>query len=140
MAKPRRTKGVSSRLAALDKLRREKRPKSIIEQHCIARLIRDLEGEGQSGLIWNEEEAQRNIAFIQHMRHWKGRAAGRRFQPEPFDGVPVQSHHAQADRLPWLDLDGLLEDGAVVGPAPVTAKDAGAGIQRQQHYRHHAAR
>lgn len=93
----RRTKGVTARLKSLNSLLKDKRPRSEVELACINRLIGDFENEGQNGLIWNEEEAERNVRFIQHMRHWKGHTAGRRFQPEPW-----QEHCIIAPLFGWF--------------------------------------
>ena len=87
---PRRSKGVSERLKALNRMLRDKsRPRSELETNCIQRLIGDLENEGQNGLYWNEDEAQRNLAFAGVIRHWKGDLAGRRFQPEPWQSEGI---------------------------------------------------
>jgi len=80
----RRTKGVAPRLKALERLRNSKRPKSKLEMLCIHRQIHDLENEGKNGLHWDEDEAQRCVAFFKLLYHWKGDMAGTRFDPEPF--------------------------------------------------------
>lgn len=94
----RRSKGVADRLKALRKLLRDKsRDRSQVETNCIHRLIRDFENEGASGLVWNEEEAQRTMRFTRLFRHWQaGQHAGKRFEAEPW-----QEHLVFAPLFGW---------------------------------------
>lgn len=94
--KKKRTKGVDARLKALTKLMASERPRSVLETACIQRLIRDFEGEGQNGLVWNEDEAQRNVEFCKLLKHWKGEWGGQPFVPEPW-----QEHLKIAPLFGW---------------------------------------
>lgn len=98
--KVKRNKGVAARLKALDRLSKSKRPRSALETACIQRQIRDLEGEGRNGLVWNEGEAARNIEFCKLLSHWKGEWDGRRFEPEPW-----QEHLLIAPLFGWMRED-----------------------------------
>lgn len=92
--------GVVDRLDALRRLEAAERPKSALELACIRRLIRDFEGLGSNGLVWNEEEAKRNVDFCRLLRHWKGewgRLGGQKFEPEPW-----QEHLIIAPLFGWF--------------------------------------
>ena len=60
------------------------RPKSEIELACIRRQIGDLRTGHERGLVWDEDEAQRNIKFFSLLRHWKGEFARKPMTPEPW--------------------------------------------------------
>ena len=91
-----RKPGVEARLITLRGLLESERPRSELEALCIQRQIRDFEGEGQNGLVWDEAEAARNVAFFKLLRHWKGQWAGRPFEPEPW-----QEHLTIAPLFGW---------------------------------------
>lgn len=90
------TKGVSTRLQALDRLLKSERPRSAIETLCIQRQITDLQRIGQNGLKWNEDEAQRAVNLCGLLKHWKGEWAGRPFELEPW-----QEHLIIAPLFGW---------------------------------------
>lgn len=74
---------IDRRLLALDEILTSERPKSALEVACIQRQIDDLKNDGNDGLVWNEEEAQRVVEFAKLQRHWKGKQfAGKQFIPE----------------------------------------------------------
>lgn len=97
----RRSTGVIKRLQALNRLLKSKRPKSELETLCVQRAITDLEHEKRNGLIWNEEEAQRAVAFCSLLQHWQGPTSGTPFVPEPW-----QEHLVFAPLFGWYRQDG----------------------------------
>ena len=102
--KKKRTKGVDARLKSLQGLLDSDRPRSGLETACIQRLIRDFDGEGQNGLVWDEAEAVRNVEFCKLLKHWKGEWGGKQFIPEPW-----QEHLTIAPLFGWMreTSDGL---------------------------------
>ena len=102
--KKKRTKGVDARLKSLQGLLDSDRPRSGLETACIQRLIRDFDGEGQNGLVWDEGEAVRNVEFCKLLKHWKGEWGGKQFIPEPW-----QEHLKIAPLFGWMreTPDGL---------------------------------
>lgn len=55
-----------------------------MELAAIARQIDDLSHAHQRGLVWDEDEVQRNLWLVRQLKHWKGRHRGRHFEPEPW--------------------------------------------------------
>lgn len=98
MAKRRNT---SARLKALDRLLRDKRPRSGLELASINRQIRDLEEGHKRGLTWDEEDARRAVNFFSLLRHWKGKWAGTPFKLEPW-----QEHAIITPLFGWKLPDG----------------------------------
>lgn len=107
----RRAKGISARLQALKRLEKSPRPRSALESACIQRQIGDLENEGQNGLIWDEDEAVRNVEFCSLLRHWKGEWGGQRFVP-----TDAQEHLCIAPLFGWYrDVGGQRRRRFTVG-------------------------
>lgn len=92
----RRSPGVAQRIKALERLLKEKRPKSELETLCIQRAITDLEREKRNGLVWREDEAARNVEFCRLLNHWQGPLAG-----APFNLEPWQEHLIIAPLFGW---------------------------------------
>lgn len=92
----------SARLKALDKILRDKRPRSALEVQCIQRQIRDLETGHRRGLVWDEESAKRAVSFFGLLKHWKGKWAGLPLKPEPW-----QEHCIIAPIFGWKFESGL---------------------------------
>lgn len=55
---------------------------SAIETLCVQRQMADLQSATERGLVWDEDEAARNVKFCSLMKHWKGSKAGLGFVPE----------------------------------------------------------
>lgn len=87
---------IDKRLMALQGLIDSERPRSVLESLCIERQIDDLRNGHKRGLVWDEDEAVRNVKFCSLMYHWKGAKAGLRFQPEPW-----QEHLLLAPLFGW---------------------------------------
>jgi phage terminase large subunit-like protein len=98
-----RAKGISARLKALDKLLRDGRPRSALETACIQRQRSDLDEGHKRGLKWDEDAAERSVAFCGLLKHWKGKWSGMAFKPEPW-----QEHGIFAPLFGWKrEEDGL---------------------------------
>lgn len=88
---------IDRRLLALDGLLKEPRPKSAIERLSIERQIVDLRTGHKRGLVWDEDEAVRNVRFFSLLKHYKGtRWAGRPLTPEAW-----QEHCILAPLFGW---------------------------------------
>jgi phage terminase large subunit-like protein len=97
----RRAKGVSARLRALERLLKNKRPKSKLETLCIQRQMSDLETAHRRGLAWDEDEARRNVDFFGLLKHWKGEWAGKKITLGDW-----QEHCLIAPLFGWRREDG----------------------------------
>lgn len=75
---------VDRRLVAIQELIDSDRPRSALESLCLQRQVEDLRHGHERGLVWDEDEAVRNIKFCSLMHHWKGAKAGLPFKPEPW--------------------------------------------------------
>lgn len=65
------------------------------------RHLRDLETAAERGLVWDEAEAQRAMAFVESLRQSKGEFAGRPLELLPWQRFVVSSLFA------WHQADGL---------------------------------
>ncbi|HUY89271.1 MAG TPA: terminase large subunit [Pirellulales bacterium] len=88
---------IDKRLAALDGLLNEPRPRSTIERLAIERQINDLRHGHERGLVWDEGEVQRVLDFFSKLVHWKGEWAGRPLTPAPW-----QEHCILAPLFGWF--------------------------------------
>jgi len=88
---------IDSRLMALQALEDDERPKSEIERAAIRRQMEDLRTGHQRGLVWDEDEAQRNVKFFGLLRHWKGEWARK-----PMDLANWQEHLVIAPMFGWM--------------------------------------
>ena len=102
----RREPGVAERLRALDKLLKDKRPRSTLELQAIERQRRDLDEGHKRGLIWREESVLRCIRFFSLLRHWKGR----QWAGKPFELMPWEEQCILAPLFGWHreNQDGVL--------------------------------
>lgn len=89
-------KAIDDRLKALDRLLKDKRPRSEPELRAIRRQIDDLRTGAKRGLIWDETEAARAVAFFPLLQHWKGPLAKQPFRLEPW-----QEHCVIAPLFGW---------------------------------------
>lgn len=106
MAKRKRSKArnTAQRLSALERLLKDKRPRSTLELAAIERQLRDLEEGHKRGLVWDEAAASRAVAFFSLLQHWKGRQwAGKTFLLEPW-----QEHCIVAPLFGWKIEGGLV--------------------------------
>lgn len=94
-------RNTAKRLKALERLLRDKRPRSALEIGSIQRQINDLDEGHKRGLYWDEDAAQRAIAFFCLLKHWKGKWAGLYFKPEPW-----QEHAILAPLFGWKMFKG----------------------------------
>lgn len=80
-----RAAGIDERLAALDRLEGDGRPRSALEAACVERQRADLLKGHERGLVWREDAAA-NVCekLFPSLRLWKGHGAGKRFVPEPW--------------------------------------------------------
>lgn len=81
---------------------RTARPMGQLETLCIERQLNDLANGHKRGLVWDEEEAARTVAFFGMLTHWKGKFAGKPVTLEPW-----QEHCQIAPLFGWK-----LEDGS----------------------------
>lgn len=93
--------GTQARIDALERLLEDGRPRSALELACIHRQIGDLRTGHDRGLVWNESEAQRAIAFCGLLRHWKGEYHGKPLALEAW-----QEHCIVAPLFGWYREDG----------------------------------
>ena len=96
------TAAIDSRLMKMQAILDNGRPKSEIELACIHRQIGDLRTGHERGLVWDEDEAQRNIKFFSLLRHWKGEFARKPMIPEPWQEecviAPLFGWYRERDR------------------------------------------
>lgn len=90
------TAAIDKRLLSLDGLLNEPRPKSAIERLCIERQLADLRRGHERGLVWDETEASRAVAFFSLLKHWKGEWIGK-----PLTLAPWQEHCLIAPLFGW---------------------------------------
>lgn len=100
------SEAIDKRLISLQELLDEKRPKSELERSVIHRQISDLQTGHERGLIWDEEEAQRNVKFFSLLRHWKGE-----WSRKPMDLAPWQEHLVIAPLFGWFREKKRSEGG-----------------------------
>lgn len=113
------SKAIDDRLLALDALLHSGRPKSALETLCIQRQIADLKNNGNDGLHWDEDEAQRIIEFAKLHHHWKGPLKGTNFIPEPW-----QEHCLLSPLFGWkTERDGKLVRRFTVGYYEIPRKN-----------------
>jgi len=124
-----RAKGISARLKSLEKLLRDKRPRSALELACINRQKNDLDEGHKRGLQWDEDAAQRAVNFFPLLRHWKGKWAG-----TPMTLESYQEHLIIAPLFGWKQEATNLRrfrTGYVEQPRKQGKTTIGAGIALQ---------
>lgn len=124
-----RAKGISARMKSLEKLLRDKRPRSALELASINRQKNDLDEGYKRGLVWDEDAAVRGVEFFSLLKHWKGKWAGLKLTPEPW-----QEHCIIAPLFGWkLELSGFrrFRTGYIEQPRKQGKTTIGAGISLQ---------
>lgn len=124
-----RDRGIPERLRSLGKLLRDKRPRSELELASTNRQVKDLEEGKKRGLKWDEDAAQRAVNFFGLLRHWKGKWAGTKMIPEPW-----QEHCIIAPLFGWKwEFSGLrrFRTGYIEQPRKQGKTTIGAGLALQ---------